>query len=89
MKTERLVDMANQIADFFAAYPRDEAIAGVADHLKKFWDPRLRRALISRAQSGGAGLRDLVREAIPRVSGTVVRGVAVGSRAPAGSTSIA
>ena len=68
MKTERLVHMANQIADFFAAYPREEAVAGVADHLKKFWDPRMRTALISHAQSGGAGLCDLVREAIPKVA---------------------
>jgi formate dehydrogenase subunit delta len=59
--------VANQIADFFAAYPRDEAIAGVADHLEKFWDLRMRTALISHAKSGGAGLRDLVRAAIHKV----------------------
>jgi len=69
MKTERLVHMANQIADFFAAYPRDEAVAGVADHLKKFWDPRMRTALIAHARSGGAGLRDLVAAAIPKLEG--------------------
>jgi len=67
MKTERLVHMANQIADFFAAYPRDEAVAGVADHLKKFWDPRMRAALIGHAKSGGGGLRDLVAAAIPKL----------------------
>jgi formate dehydrogenase subunit delta len=67
MKTDRLVNMANQIADFFAAYPREQAVAGVADHLKKFWDPRMRASLIEYAKSGGAGLRDLVAAAIPKI----------------------
>ena len=67
MKVEHLVHMANQIADFFAAYPHDEAVTGVADHLKKFWDPRMRIALIAHAKSGGAGLHDLAMAAIPKV----------------------
>lgn len=67
MKSERLVYMANQIADFFAAYPREEAVAGTADHLKKFWDPRMRKALIEYARGGGAGLRDVVTAAIPKL----------------------
>ena len=67
MKTDRLVHMANQIADFFASYPHDEAVAGTADHLKKFWDPRMRKALIEYAKGGGAGLRDLVTAAIPKL----------------------
>ncbi|MGE0119607.1 MAG: formate dehydrogenase subunit delta [Dongiaceae bacterium] len=67
MKTERLVHMANQIADFFAAYPREEAVAGVADHLKKFWDPRMRTALVAHVKAGGAGLRDLVTAAVAKM----------------------
>ncbi len=38
--TDRLVYMANQMATFFMAQPHDAAVAGVADHIKKFWDPR-------------------------------------------------
>jgi formate dehydrogenase subunit delta len=68
MKTERLVHMANQIADFFAAYPREQAVAGVADHLKKFWDPRMRRTILDHVQGGGAGLRDVALEAVRRLS---------------------
>ena len=59
--------MANQIALFFAGYPREEAIAGVADHLKKFWEPRMRRQMIQYADQGGAGLHELVREAVKRL----------------------
>lgn len=42
-KTEqKLVYMANQIATFFEAIPPEEAAAGVADHINKFWEPRMR-----------------------------------------------
>ncbi|MGE0213821.1 MAG: formate dehydrogenase subunit delta, partial [Parvibaculaceae bacterium] len=33
--------MANQIADYFRAYPHEEAVKEVANHLKSFWDPRM------------------------------------------------
>ena len=47
--------------------PREEAVAGVADHLKKFWDPRMRMALVAHAKAGGAGLRDLVTAAVAKL----------------------
>ncbi|RRH98861.1 formate dehydrogenase [Mesorhizobium tamadayense] len=40
---EKLVRMANQIATFFHSKPREEGIAGVAEHINKFWEPRMRR----------------------------------------------
>jgi hypothetical protein len=39
MTPDKMVHMANQIALFFASYPHDEAVAGVADHINKFWEP--------------------------------------------------
>jgi formate dehydrogenase subunit delta len=63
MNAERLVHDANQIALYFAAYPREEAIAGVADHLRKFWDPRMRAALGEILAAGECRVHDLVREA--------------------------
>ena len=33
MTTQRLVQMANQVASFFASYPEAEAIEGTANHL--------------------------------------------------------
>ncbi|MGU7776422.1 formate dehydrogenase subunit delta, partial [Burkholderia sp. MR1-5-21] len=45
MDTGHLIDMANQIGEFFASMPdRDEALAGIADHIRRFWEPRMRRA---------------------------------------------
>lgn len=53
MKPEKLVTMANQIGAFFASQKGDEAIHGIADHFKKFWDPRMRAALLAHFEAGG------------------------------------
>lgn len=63
MDTAELTRMANQIADYFSAYGHDEAVAGIADHIQKFWDPRMRRGLLAHVEAGGDGLDPLVIEA--------------------------
>ncbi len=66
MHIESLVRMANQIGDFFEAMPdRPEAIEGIATHIKKFWDPRMRRELLAHIDAQGPGeLHAMVAEAI-------------------------
>lgn len=66
MHIESLVRMANQIGTFFEAMPdREEAIEGIAEHIKKFWEPRMRRELLAHIDGGGAGdLNAMVAEAI-------------------------
>jgi formate dehydrogenase subunit delta len=54
-----LVRMTNQIADFFSAYPETEAIAGIAKHIRDFWDPRMRAKLKQHIATGGTGLTPL------------------------------
>ena len=68
MKADRLVHMANQIADFFSSYPQEQAVAGVADHLHKFWDPRMRKQIIEYVGTDGAGLRDIALAAIKQLA---------------------
>ena len=58
-----LVRMANQIADFFQAYPHDEAVADVAGHIRDFWTYRMRDELSDHIDAGGEGLKPLVIEA--------------------------
>jgi len=68
VRIDRLVQMANDIAAFFAAEPdRAEAAAGVASHLKRFWEPRMRQAIRAHADAGGAGLSELAREGVLRL----------------------
>lgn len=69
MNVQHLITMANQIGAFFESQPdRNEAVAGVADHLKRFWDPRMRRAVVAHLETGGEGLRDIVIEAVRRIA---------------------
>jgi len=68
MNTDRLVTMANDIAAFFAADPDTEAAAEqVANHLRKFWDPRMRQAIRRVAQEGGVGLSTLALSGVRRL----------------------
>lgn len=65
MDADNLVRMANRIGDFFAAQPdREEALAGIAEHLKKFWAPRMRADFLSAVDAGAPALHPLVREAV-------------------------
>lgn len=63
MNGAHLIHDANQIALYFAAYPNDEAVAGIADHIRKFWDPRMRADLRAMLDKDEAGLHVLVRQA--------------------------
>ena len=63
MTPSRMIHMANQIARFFAAYPREEAIAGVADHIERFWEPRMRQQLRDYLSTTSEGVDPLVLEA--------------------------
>ena len=66
MDVDNLVKMANRIGEFFQAMPDvKEARDGVATHLRKFWEPRMRRALYAHVDAtGGEGLLPLVRETL-------------------------
>ncbi|AYD03742.1 formate dehydrogenase delta subunit (plasmid) [Neorhizobium sp. NCHU2750] len=60
---EKLVRMANQIATFFLSQPEKVRAEGVATHINKFWEPRMRRHLFEHLDQGGEGLLPLVVEA--------------------------
>ena len=68
MNPDKLVHMANQIAQFFASYPHAQAVADVADHIEKFWERRMRRQLEAHIAAGGTGLHPLVVEAASRIA---------------------
>ncbi|GLR52963.1 formate dehydrogenase subunit delta [Shinella yambaruensis] len=64
----KLVRMANQIATFFHSQPASEAANGVATHINKFWEPRMRRQFFDIIDNhGGEGLDSLVLQAAPLI----------------------
>ncbi|AXV17423.1 formate dehydrogenase [Neorhizobium sp. SOG26] len=85
---DKIVRMANQIATFFLSQPEDIRAEGVATHINKFWEPRMRRHLFEHLERGGEGLLPLVIEAstmIRRPEAKVGSGVGVGADAAQGA----
>ena len=66
MRAERLVSMANDIGHFFDADAnKEEAAKSVANHITRYWDPRMRRQIVAHyREAGGAGLDPVPRSAI-------------------------
>jgi formate dehydrogenase subunit delta len=68
---DQLVQMANDIGNFFRAEPqREAAIAGIANHIKNYWTRRMREKLLVQLEHGDAGLDELPREALRRLAGS-------------------
>lgn len=63
----KLVMMANQIGKFFEPQKQLEPTAAIATHIRKFWDPRMRAAIIAHLDKGGEGLDAPVLAAIERL----------------------
>jgi formate dehydrogenase subunit delta len=61
---DKLVYMANQISKFFASQGETVAVKGTAEHLKKFWDPRMRAEILRHLAEGGSGLDPVARQAV-------------------------
>jgi formate dehydrogenase subunit delta len=72
VNAERLVVMANDIANFFAAEPdRNIAIEGVRNHLQRYWEPRMRKQIIAHLQAHGSGdLSTLAAAAVAQLAVT-------------------
>jgi formate dehydrogenase subunit delta len=68
MKVDLMVHNANQIALYFASFPREEAIEGVTDHIRKFWEKRMKKQIVDYLAEGGDGLHELAREAVKRLN---------------------
>jgi formate dehydrogenase subunit delta len=64
----KLVYNANQIAKFFHHRPETQAVVDTADHLKKYWDPRMRREIIALLKKGGIGFDPIVKKAVEDIA---------------------
>lgn len=56
METKDMIRMANQIAGFFNGSGPEVAVKDAAEHINKFWEPRMRSALFAYLDKGGEGL---------------------------------
>jgi formate dehydrogenase subunit delta len=84
----KIVRMANQIGTFFNSKPHEEGVAGTAEHINKFWEPRMRRHFFEVVDAGGAGLLPIVLDASAKVRRPAApegAGLGAGNHANAGS----
>jgi formate dehydrogenase subunit delta len=40
-KIDKFARMANQIGDYFAIQPAEQAAVGLASHIRKYWTPKM------------------------------------------------
>lgn len=71
MSPEKLVRMANQIAIFFASQPGADQADRVAQHLRDYWDPRMRDRIARLAEDPASGLSPLAREGAAKLGASV------------------
>jgi formate dehydrogenase subunit delta len=67
----KLVSMANQIGSFYRPQKQIEPVGAIYTHIRKFWDPRMREAIVAHLDRGGEGLDGPVRQAVERLKSGV------------------
>jgi NADH-dependant formate dehydrogenase delta subunit FdsD len=65
MNIDHLIKMVNEISAFWEGEAREAAPKEVANHLRRFWEPRMRAQIITYyEQRQGAGLSDAAKQAV-------------------------
>ena len=72
MNIDLLIKMANEISAYFASEPdTEQAVKDVAGHLRRYWEPRMRRQIIAYYEERqGAGLSDLALRGVRQLAAT-------------------
>ena len=69
VNTRKLVKMAEDITANLSYTDDEEVVASkIADHLSRFWDPRMKKAIISYASTKESELTDPLRLAITKLA---------------------
>jgi formate dehydrogenase subunit delta len=66
MNIDLLIKMTNEIGEFFAGTTdADAAARDVANHLRRYWEPRMRAQMLKYYEERqGAGLTDLAKNGV-------------------------
>lgn len=66
---DHLVKMANDISNYFVSEPdRAAAVEGVATHIRRYWEPRMRKRIYAHLDAGGEGLSELARAGVRQLA---------------------
>ena len=65
MDAHHLVTMVNEIAAFFAGEDPGKAAENVANHLRRYWDPRMRKQIVEHTTGNdGEGLSPVAKAGV-------------------------
>ncbi len=67
MTESKIIRMANQIASFFETKSEDKAIEGIAEHINKFWERRMRQEFFALIENAKNEFHPLVVKAAPHI----------------------
>ncbi len=65
--TDTLIRMANDISNFFRSQGDERAVAGIANHVRLFWEPRMKKQIFEVLDKGGEGLSPLALRALEKL----------------------
>jgi formate dehydrogenase subunit delta len=88
MNIDLLIKMTNEIGAFFAGTTDpQQAARDVANHLQRYWDPRMRAQMLKYyEQRQGAGLSDIAKNAVVLLHAASAAAPGGAPAAPAGTT---
>ncbi|AKS31783.1 formate dehydrogenase subunit delta [Mycolicibacterium goodii] len=66
-KAANEIKLINQIAAHFGYLPDDKAAAAVADHVRRFWEPRMQRRLFDLIYADASELTPVAMAAASRL----------------------
>ncbi|AHB49080.1 NAD-dependent formate dehydrogenase [Hyphomicrobium nitrativorans NL23] len=64
---DTLIRMANDIGKFFRSQGGEKAILGISNHIKLFWEPRMKKQIFAHLDHGGEGLDPLTLQALQKL----------------------
>lgn len=64
---ETLIRMANDIGKFFRSQGEERAILGIANHVRLFWEPRMKKQIFEHLDHGGEGLDPITLKALQKL----------------------
>ena len=65
--TDKLVRMANQIADFFDSQPEAARVSGVAEHIRHYWVKKMRHEMYAHLDDHLPGLHPTALAALQQL----------------------
>ena len=68
MDAAKLARMANDIANNFAVLGDEEAVFSTANHIRMFWDPRMREQAFAMTAGGDDAFNEIARKALEQLA---------------------